>query len=100
MPKPISPASKLAATKQREPRNQKTDCPRRKRVCVCRCREHRHKLGLTIDDVAAALQMSKANISELERGSEVQLTTCFKLAAFYGHRIDELWQPLEEPAHA
>lgn len=63
---------------------------------ICRCREIRNDLGLTIRDVAAATGISNPCICDVERGAETTISTARKLAKFYGKTIDWLWPELVE----
>lgn len=86
----MTPAEKLAKRKQRSrpPRNStKDDGP-----LVCKCRELRESLGLTLADVAAFVGISTAGLHAVEHGNDCQMSTAIKLATFYGRPVGELWR--------
>lgn len=88
-----SPALVLSQAKRRIPR-----CPKPSvGVLVCRLRQMREQFGLTLDDVASAVGMSKTGYWEAESGRDVRLTTAFKLATFYGVTVHDLWQEKSNP---
>lgn len=87
----MTPAEKLAASKP--PRRTKPAKPRYGRAYPwdCRCRQARQSHRLSLRDVATAVKLSIAGLCEIERGSDPQLTTARRLAAFYGRTVEELW---------
>ena len=85
----MTPAEKLAAGRPRgrARRNRSARVP----VWVCLVRAERERLNLPMRAVAGALGVSLANLSAVENGSNVELSTAKKLAAFYGKSVDDLW---------
>jgi DNA-binding XRE family transcriptional regulator len=84
---PMTPAEKLAATRPLKRRSKTGHVgPLR-----CNIRALRESLGLSLDEVVAAVELSKTAIWEAEHGGNVTLVTARKLAAFYGKAIEELW---------
>lgn len=63
----------------------------RKCVWHCTIRERRRALNLTIRDIANDVGLTTSAISVIERGSDPQLSTASKLAAFFGVSIQDLW---------
>jgi len=68
----MSAAEDLARCKRRTPREVS---PRPDAVWVCRLRQERHRLGLTIRDVAGGVGLSTAGYHAIENGSDPLLTT-------------------------
>ncbi|MBK8270205.1 MAG: helix-turn-helix transcriptional regulator [Planctomycetes bacterium] len=60
-------------------------------IFVCRVRELRNELNLSLREVALILHMSAANIHRIERGSDVPLSTARRIAAAFGKTVDEIW---------
>lgn len=83
-----SPAEKLADAKPRRSPNRK---PLRNAVWKSALRSVRDRLGLTLDDVATAVGMSKPGYWAVEQGGDPALTTARKLADFFGLPIETLW---------
>ena len=82
----MSPAERIASAKpKRKPGRE------RRMDHVCRVRERRKALRLTLDEVCEALGISKAALSYLERGATPTLERARKLAEFFGVTVDELW---------
>lgn len=75
-----SEAAQLAAKK-----------PRRRYPFRTRLREYRHDLGLTLKDVAGRVGLTISHVSLAEKGGAVSLKVAFRLARFYGKKIDDLW---------
>jgi len=46
-------------------------------------------------DVANAIDSDQSSMCCVEHGRNLHLTTAFKLAAFFGCRIEDLWEPIE-----
>lgn len=86
----MTPAERLAKRRKKTPHRAGVV----KAVLKCRLRECREPLGLTLRDVADETGASMANLSRLERGGQVELSTAFKLAAFFGKTVQEIWEPL------
>lgn len=85
----MSPAEKLAKAKAANPQQPAA----RRRVWKCNLREFRTALNLTQRDVAAAVGLSCAGYHQIENnGSDVCLSTCVKLAEFFGKPILEIWE--------
>ncbi|SEJ80924.1 putative transcriptional regulator [Bhargavaea ginsengi] len=60
-------------------------------------RDNRSERGMTQDDLAEALGVSRQTIISLEKGRyNPSLELAFKLAAVFGCRIEELFDPEEE----
>lgn len=91
----VSPAEQLAKEKRSSPRKQPAA---RRRIWNCKLRELRMALDLTQRDVAAAVGLSCAGYHQIEvQGNDVCLSTCVRLAAFFGKPIEEIWV---KPEHA
>jgi len=91
---PPSPAELLAATKGPKIR---TANPKPSAVWDCCLREHRTRLGLTLDEVAAAVGLSKTGLWQIEHCSDPMLSTSAKLAEFYGVVIEVIWKRKVKP---
>ncbi|MFC7364406.1 MULTISPECIES: helix-turn-helix transcriptional regulator [Bhargavaea] len=60
-------------------------------------RDNRSERGMTQDDLAEALGVSRQTIISLEKGRyNPSLELAFKLAAVFGCRIEDLFDPEEE----
>ena len=73
--------------------------PRRAARChplICLVRGLRREARLTMRDVAQGSGVC-APLSDIERGANTTLTTAFKLAAFFGKPVEELWKLLPAP---
>lgn len=90
----MTPAQRLAETKKRkrQPRNSTT--AKRRGAWVCRVRDKRNALDLSLRDVATAVGISYPGLHQIEHGGDPMLTTATKLAAFFGCTITELWPQL------
>jgi DNA-binding XRE family transcriptional regulator len=86
----MTPAEKLSAKKpwRREPRNKVQD---RKVTWVCRVREVRESLRLSLEDVALAVKLSKTAYWQIEHGGDPQLTSARRIADFFGKSEKDLW---------
>lgn len=85
----MTPAEKLAKQKKQSAHKQS---PARRRVWECRLREMRIALNLTQRDVAAAVGLSAAGYNQIEVcGNDVCLSTCVRLAEFFGKPIQDIW---------
>lgn len=89
MAKKATPAEELAAKKAAKPA--KVTPARQDGVLICKCRELRQSLKLTIADVVMATRISAAGYHAIEQGCETTITTARKLSVFFGMPIDELW---------
>ncbi len=85
----MTPAEQLAADKPHR--------ARRAATWVCRLRDERKRLGLTLREVSERVGMWLGTLADIERGSEPALTTARKLAAFYGMSVESLWPELATP---
>ncbi|EMR05362.1 anaerobic benzoate catabolism transcriptional regulator [Bhargavaea cecembensis DSE10] len=60
-------------------------------------RDNRSERGMTQDDLAEALGVSRQTIISLEKGRyNPSLELAFKLAAVFGCRIEDLFDPEED----
>ncbi|KZE36351.1 transcriptional regulator [Bhargavaea cecembensis] len=60
-------------------------------------KDNRSERGMTQDDLAEALGVSRQTIISLEKGRyNPSLELAFKLAAVFGCRIEDLFDPEEE----
>jgi hypothetical protein len=83
----MTPAEKLAATKKAEDKGvSKTGRRGKGATFACKLREVRISVGLVQEDVVA----------NSEAGMGISLITAWKLADFFGKKIEDLWQPLED----
>lgn len=92
----MTPAEQLAKSKQRKRSPRNTVAPRRP-IWVCRLREMREALNLSLRDVADAVGMSNPGLWAVEHGGETSLTTATKLAEFFGCTIQDLWPERAKP---
>jgi transcriptional regulator with XRE-family HTH domain len=81
----MSPAEKVSKSK-----------PKRQKIHVesewnCKIRELRESLGLSMQEVTKATGIQPSSQSLAERGKDLNLSTAYKLAKFYGKTIEELW---------
>lgn len=89
----MTPAMKLSRKKKTLViRNRGIQNAPRRGPWRCRVREKRLALELTASEVADALGLSKAGLSQIENGGDPMLTTAFRLADFFGVSVDELWE--------
>lgn len=88
-----SPAEQLAAKKAWRQPGKKGDggSHGRPAVWVCQLRLTRERLRLSLRDVADAVKISVTALHQIEHGTDPQLTTAWKLAAFFGVEIETLW---------
>lgn len=86
----MTPAQKLAAKKPRfrSPPHKK---PVRHAVWRCHLRRAREDAGLSLDDVATAVGLSKTGYWQVEQGRDPMLTTARKLATFFGATVEAMW---------
>lgn len=85
-----SPAETLSENKPRRKLRVKTYT--RKFPWLCRITELRHKLRISLDDVAKEVGISKTALWQIEHGTDPMLTTAKKLAAFFGKVIEDIWR--------
>jgi len=92
----MTPAERVAKAKMnhREPSNAKSV---RNVVWVCRLREKRRALRLSLDDVAEAVGVSKTALHQIEHGTDPMLTTARRLAGFFGCAVEDLWTAIRPP---
>lgn len=92
-----SPAEQLAAKKARKraPRNKATP---RNETWVCRVRDWREGMDLSLRDVAKAVGVSVTALHQIEHGTDPQLTTARKLSAFFRAPVEKLWPHLRAEA--
>ncbi len=57
----------------------------------CRLQALRIEQGISLDDLANALKMSKSNLHRLEHGGDVQLTTAYEIASAFGLEVQDIW---------
>lgn len=86
-----TPAEKLASKKHRERKPRNSPKIVRNSPVVCHCRELRNSMNLSMRDVAEEIGITIAGYHAIEHGGNVTMEYAFKIAAFYGKRIDELW---------
>lgn len=86
-------AEQVAASKppRRTPGSKR---PPQSRVWRCLVREARLALRLSIRDVAPEVGLSVTGLWQVEHGTDPQLTTARRVAAFYGRTVEELWPGL------
>lgn len=85
----MTPAERYASAKvQGENAHRK---PLENRVWVCKLREIRDRVGLTLDDVAEALDLTRSLVHRLEHGHETTLAHARRVAAFFGVTVEEMW---------
>lgn len=92
-----TPAQLLAASKTAKPSrpiNPNSSCKSPWNCCLRRLRE---ELGLSLDDVANAVGMSKAGYWGLEQGGDPMLTTAHKLCKFFGKVSCDIWRLRDLP---
>ena len=91
-----SPAEKLADAKSklRPAANKK---PVKNKTWTCALRRIREALGLSFDDVANAVKLSKSGYWQIEQGSDPMLTTAYRLAEFFDLSVHDIWPSLNEP---
>ena len=88
-------AEQVAASKppRRAPGSKRQPQPR---VWKCLARQARLSLRLSIRDVAPEVGLSVTGLWQVEHGTDPQLTTARRIAAFYGRAVEELWPELAE----
>jgi DNA-binding XRE family transcriptional regulator len=93
----MTPAEKLAATKKAEDKGvSKTGRRGKGATFACKLREVRISVGLVQEDVAGACDLAIQTVANSEAGMGISLITAWKLADFFGKKIEDLWQPLED----
>ena len=86
----MTPAEELAAKKHGDNPKPRNTGKQQERI-ECTVRVHRLALGLTMEDVAAAVGICPTTAFRIEHGCECQISTAKKLAKFFGKSIEELW---------
>jgi len=86
----MTPAEKVASKKPLRKRKL-TGNASRPRKWVCKLREKREALGLSMRDVSENTSYTVSTLFEIENGTDPQLTTAMKLAEFFGCTVNELW---------
>lgn len=87
----LTPAQKLGKLKRRrrEPRNVR---PVAAVVWETSIRAMRESLRLSLRDVAKAVGLAVNSYWKIENGCEPTLSSAWRIAEFYGRRIDQLWE--------
>lgn len=85
----MTPAERVAK-KLRSSRGARKNKPKSGPL-LCRVREVRESVGISMNVAAEAIGFSVAGMSVIERGGDCVMTTAHKIAAFYGKSVDELW---------
>jgi len=85
----MTPAEKLAQTRPRK--RPRRNASARVPVLVCKVRDVRESLNLSLNETAKAIGMSVSGLHVIEHGADTQMTTAKKIAKFYGKTISELW---------
>jgi DNA-binding XRE family transcriptional regulator len=87
----MTPLEALAAAQPRKPKSRHN----RARLGVWEFRggAMRRRLGLSLEKVAREIGMSPSCLHQVEFGRDPLLSTCMKLATFYGCEIRDLWKP-------
>ena len=88
-----TPAERLSAKKQRERPPRNTAKIKRNSPVICHARKFRNALNLSIRDVAGEIGMTQAGYHAIEHGGNVTMEYAFKICAFYGKNLTELWEP-------
>lgn len=86
----MTPAEKVAS-KKKPRRKSLSGNTQRPRKWVCKLREKREALGLSMRDVAEHTGYTVSTLFEIENGTDPQLTTAMKLAEFFGCMVNDLW---------
>jgi DNA-binding XRE family transcriptional regulator len=94
MKKKLTPAEVLANAKpRRDPEKDKAKkYQRRYGIYACDLRKRRTELHLTLDEVANAVGISTASMSNIEYGGNVSVGMAMNLADFYGTTVYEIWK--------
>lgn len=93
-PQAESPIDQLASAKGSGPMPKPPK--EMERVFNCSLRMRRLAKGLSMKEVAKACDVAITAVARWESGINIRLSTAFKVAAFFGVAIEELWQPLAE----
>lgn len=88
----LTPAELLAKKKDAEGRIKSLKSVNVAPKWKCLLSNLRIELGLSQDDVAKAVGLSKTTIWETEHGQEILLTNAVKLARFFGRSVEQIWQ--------
>lgn len=62
----------------------------------CQLKKRRVALGLSLNDVATATNLTAQTIHNAERGGDMKLSKALVLSRFYAATIEELW-PTDVP---
>lgn len=87
-----TPAENLSEQKKPKATANRKSTSARPPVFSCGIRAVRENLGLSLRDVSQAVGFSIAALWQIEHGTDPMLSTAFKLAAFYGCSVEELWK--------
>lgn len=82
-----SPAERAAAKKKPKPPGPAG----RKVVWVCRIREVRTRMKLTLRDVEAGTGLHNGHVSQIEGGAELSLSNARVIARYFAMTVEELW---------
>lgn len=88
----MTPAQELAARKAKDKSHGRRMGPRGRNRFPNQLRALRLALNLSMRDVAKACKISDATVYLAEQGCDIQMSTAFVLAKFYGKRIEEIWK--------
>lgn len=87
-----TPAEKAASKKRRRlPGSGSSAYAKRFNNVACNVRPIRKSLGLSMEDVAIAIETSVSVIHAIEHGSDLRMTTAKKIAVYFGRSMSELW---------
>lgn len=56
----------------------------------------RDKAGLSLSDVENGSGVGSQTVASAENGGDVSISRAMRLAAFYGRKVDEVWDGTEE----
>lgn len=87
----LSPAEMLAAQKKLNPQPYGKLVRRYKCVWVCKIKDMRNALGLSLRDIEQATGINNVTLSFIERGAEPTLSNAYRLAEFFGKPLNEIW---------
>lgn len=88
----ISQAERLSKSKKKGRERRKKNPPEPGPL-NCRLHELRTALGLSLYDIGDSLELSVAGLHKIEHGGNCEVMTAWKIAEFFGKRIDEIWSP-------
>lgn len=93
----MTPAEQLSARLRKRSR----PVGGRKVVWCCKLLEKRRALDLSLRDIEAATGINNATLSQTERGADPTLLTAWKIAAFFGCTVEEIWsEPIRPEARS